>query len=292
MSRTEEPRAVRDNPEAAGGRFGVTLTPVKSGDPASGDPGPEVASTVRLLHRRRGWAWAAVVSVIALIVGAGLLGSLAPNASGAGLGVASVFLLLLAILAVVAVVVAVADTVRLHRLDADVRARASARTRHHPVTSHPVRYPPRHMVSWVFGWIMMLILLGLGVAALPGLVDGVGYVAGAEPTATFYPVSDHQSCGRGGCKLVTFGYIGHGTASGTAATWPAAVQLGQPFTVRRPLWDWGFGSELINSDGAAAGSIVAGVLFDGASVLILFAAYKLGHGWLQRRRQATGLVPG
>jgi hypothetical protein len=265
---------------------------VKSGDPPSAESDPDVASTVRLLHRRRGWTWAAVVSVISLIVGAGLLGSLAPNASGAGLGVASVFILLLAILAVLAVVAAVADTVRLHRLDAGLRARASARTQHHPVTAHPVRYPPRHRVSWVFGWIMMLVLLGLGVAALPGLVDGVAYVAGAEHTAEFYPMSDRQACGRGGCKIVTDGYIGHGTASGTPATWPAAVQLGQPFPVRRPLWDWGFGSELINGDGAAAGSIVAGVLFDGASVLILFAAYKLGRGWLERHRQAAGLVPG
>lgn len=266
---------------------------MKSGDPPSAESDPDVTSTVWLLHRRRGWAWAAVVSVIALIAGAGLVGSLAPNATGAGPGVASVFILVLAILAVVAVVAAVVDTVRLHRLDADLRARALARTRHHPVTAHPVRYPPRHRVSWVFGWIVMLVLLGLGVAALPGLVDGVAYAAGVEHTADFYPVSNHLSCvGRGGCKTVTDGYIGHGTASGTAATWPAEVPLGQPFTVRRPLWAWGFGSELITGDGAAASSIILGVLFDGASVLILFAAYKLGHGWLQRRRQAAGLVPG
>jgi hypothetical protein len=60
----------------------------------------EVAAAVRLLHRRRGWIWATVIGVVAFVVACGLLGSLAPNASGAGLGAASVFILLLALVAV------------------------------------------------------------------------------------------------------------------------------------------------------------------------------------------------
>jgi hypothetical protein len=54
---------------------------------------PEVAATVRLLHRRRGWAWTTVISVVAWLTACGLLGSLAPNASGAGLAVAAIFIL-------------------------------------------------------------------------------------------------------------------------------------------------------------------------------------------------------
>jgi hypothetical protein len=57
---------------------------------------------------------------------------------------------------------------------------AIQRTRHYPARAHASSYPPRHRFTRVFGWVMMLILLGIGVAALPGLVDGVAYLAGAE----------------------------------------------------------------------------------------------------------------
>jgi hypothetical protein len=44
---------------------------------------------------------------------------------------------------------------------------------HYPVRAHAYRYPPRHRWTWVFSWLVMAILLGLGVVALPALVDGV-----------------------------------------------------------------------------------------------------------------------
>jgi len=47
------------------------------------------------MHRRRGWVWATVISVVAFLVACGLLGARAPNGSGAGIAVASVFILLL-----------------------------------------------------------------------------------------------------------------------------------------------------------------------------------------------------
>lgn len=248
---------------------------------------------MRLLHRRRGWAWTAVVAVVALVVATGLLGSLAPNATGgAGLAVASVFILLLAVLAVVAVVAYIVDTVRLHRLDRGVRARAKARTFHHPVHAHAYRHPPRHRWTRVFSWLMMVILLGMGVVTLPALVDGVAYLGGAEHTATFLPTSYGQSCGRGGCTTVTDGYLGTG-GGGAAATWPDKVPLGVPFTVREPVWDWGFGAVLIDGDGSAVAYIVVGVLMDGFCGFILFAFYKVVRQWVRRRRQpASGLAIG
>lgn len=264
---------------------------MKSTDSAPVEADPEVAVAVRLLHRRRGWLWTAVVSVVAWLVACGLLGSLAPDGAGAGVAVAVVFILLLTAAAVVALLAAVIDTIRLHELDKGVRTRAAARTVHHPVRAHAYRYPPRHRGTWVFTWLMLLIILGLGAAALPALVDGIAYVTGAENTAVFYPTAYGQVCGRGGCSNVTNGFLGSGTQA-TAATWPVVVPLGVPITVRRPLWDWGFGSQLIDGDGAAAGSIVAGVLFDGGSALVLFAGYKVGRQWLRRRRGTTavGLV--
>jgi hypothetical protein len=50
------------------------------------------------------------------------------------------------------------------------------------------------------------------------------------------------------------------------------VPLGQPFSVRDPLWAWGTGRTLTNgdSDGSAIPTIVAGLFFDGVTLLLLY----------------------
>lgn len=243
-------------------------------------------------------------SAVAWVVTLGLLGSLDPNASGAAIAVPAMFVLLLTAVFVLAVVASIVDTVRLHRTDRDVRSQAAGRVTHHPVRGHAYRYPPRHRFSWVFAWVFMVILVGIGVAVLPGFVDGVAYLAGAESNATFVPVSYGQQCSKSGCSTVTNGYLESGSAGssgsgsvggapggsfagGTSVTWPGQVPLGQPFTVRAPLMDWGFGSTLIDGDGTAIGYIFAGVLLDGGAVLVLFAGYKLARNWLVHRRQGS-----
>jgi hypothetical protein len=279
-----------------------------SADSATSETSPEVAATVRLLHRRRGWIWTAVGSAVAWLVTLGLLGSLDPNASGAAIAVPAIFVLLLTAVFFVALVASIVDTVRLRRRDPHVRRQAGGRVAHHPVRAHAYRYPPRNRFTWLFAWAFMAILVGIGVAVLPGFVDGVAYVTGAESNATFVPVSYGQQCGKSGCWTVTNGYLESGSAAfsgsvggapgdsfagGTSLTWPGQVPLGQPFTVRAPLMDWGFGSTLIDGDGTAIGYILAGVLLDGGAVLVLFAAYKLLRNWLRHRRQgAVSAVPG
>ena len=63
--------------------------------------------------------------------------------------------------------------------------------------------------------------------------------------------------------------------------------------MREPVWNWGFGAQLIDGDGSAIAYIVLGVLLDGFSLLILFALYKAVRHWLEHRRQAgSGLVIG
>jgi hypothetical protein len=252
---------------------------VRSLDSTATDSDPEVTAAVRLLHRRRGWIWATVISVVAWLTVAGLLGSLAPDASGAA--VAAIFVLLLTVVAIVGLVASVADTVRLHRSDAGVRQRAVRRTAHYPARAHAYSYPPRHRFSWVFGWITMLILLGIGVPSLPGLVNGVAYLAGAENSSTFLPLSYSQECGRGGCTTATNGVL----ANGFGVTWPDQVPLGHAFDVREPLWNWGYGSALIDGDGTAIGYIIAGVLLDGFAVLVLVHLVKLVSRWLRHRQQ-------
>ena len=296
------------------------MEPVDSVDSATSETSPKVAATVRLLHRRRGWIWTAVGSAVAWLVTLGLLGSLDPNASGAAIAVPAIFVLLLTAVFVVALVASIVDTVRLHRISPHLRRQASGRVAHYPVRAHAYRYPPRHRFSWVFAWVFMVILVGIGVAVLPGFVDGVGYLSGAESNATFVPVSYGQQCSRSGCSTVTNGYLESGSAAfsgsgsgagsgsgsgpgsgggavggapggsvggGTSVTWPGQVPLGQPFTVRAPLMNWGFGSTLIDGDGTAIGYLFAGVLLDGGAVLVLFAAYKLLRNWLRHRRQVA-----
>jgi hypothetical protein len=258
---------------------------VKSSDSA-GAAGREVAAAVRLLHRRRGWVWATVLSFVAWLAAAGLLGALYPDGTGAGVTVGAILVLLLTAVVIVGLVASVVDTVRLHRLDAGVRRRAMPHTAHYPVRAHAYSYPPRHRFTWIFSWIMMLILLGIGVASLPGLVDGVAYLAGAESSSVFLPLSYSQDCGRSGCTTVTEGVL----ASGPSVTWPNQVPLDLPFQVREPLWNWGFGGQLIDGDGTAVTFIILGVLFVSFSALVLVHLVKLVRRWLRHRQQVRQLA--
>ena len=79
---------------------------------------------VRLHHRRRGWAWVAIGSVIGLVVYLGIGVNLFENLTGTAetLGVIPVFVLLALVLA--GLVVVIVDTSRIHRADAGVRVSA------------------------------------------------------------------------------------------------------------------------------------------------------------------------
>lgn len=243
----------------------------------------DVIDAVRLLHRRRGWVWTAVVGAVVWLVTLGLLGALAPNARGAGVDVAAVFVLLLTIVVVVALVASVVDTVKLHRLDPDVRSQARRRTTHHPVTAHAYRYPPHHRVTWVIAWVGMAIIVGVGVAVLPVLLNGMAYLAGLEKTVTFVPASYGQQCGRFGCSTITNGFLQN--AGHTPVTWPGTVPLGQPFAVREPVWAWGFGSQLIHTDPGALGAMVGALFVDGCSLLVIWAAVWAVRNWRRYRQQ-------
>jgi hypothetical protein len=158
-----------------------------------------------------------------------------------------------------------------------------------PVRAHPYSYPRRHRLSRIANWIGLLILLGVGVAVLPILVDGVGYLTGAETSSVFLPLSYSQECGRDGCNTVTDGTL----ASGASVIWPRRVPLGQEFPVREPLWDWGFGAQLINDDAGAIAAVVLGVLVDGFCVLLPVFLVKLArrrgrHGQQGRHARAAG----
>ena len=230
----------------------------------------DVANLVRLHHRRRGWAWVAIGSLIGLVVYLGIGVDLSENLTGTAgpLGTIPVFVLLALVL--VGLVVVSVDTSRIRRADAAVRVSARGSVSHYPLYAHVHRYPPHHRGSWVFAIFMLVAMTGITVAILPAEVNSWAYVVGAGNQDIFNPVSQAQACSgvpRTGCHLVTRGYLSN---SGADVTWGSQVPLGQPFRVRDPLWAWGTGRNLTSGDGSAIANIVGGLFFDGVTLLLLY----------------------
>ena len=249
----------------------------------------DVARLVKLHHRRRGWAWVAIGSVIGLVVYVGIGVHLSENLTGTAetLNAIPVFLLLALVLA--GLVVVIVDTARIHRADAAVRVSAKGSVSHYPLYAHAHRYPPRHRGSWVFVIFMLAAMTSISVLILPAEVNAWGYVADAENQDTFNPVSYGQACGGGvgrgvSCHTVTEGYL---STSGADVTWGSQVPLGQPFSVHDPLWAWGGGRTLTGGDSSAIPTIVTGLFFDGVALLLLYILVVIVRETPSRRSQAT-----
>jgi hypothetical protein len=246
---------------------------------------PEVDATVWLLHRRRGWGWTGGGNLLALVVFTIIGSHLWANANGALGAISGLVVLVLLALTVVGLIMAVVDTVRLHRRDGAVRDQARMGTSHHPVIAHAYRYPPRHHVSAWFSRLLLLGCLVLAICYLPDQVNGVAYLAGAGPTATFFPTSYGQDCGRGGCDTITEGTLVTG-GRGIPASWPGTASLGLPMTVRAPVWDGWSGTVSLTGDTAnAIIAIIVGLFLDAVGVLAGLALIEMTRHWLKRRRE-------
>jgi hypothetical protein len=257
----------------------------------------DVANLVRLHHRRRGWAWVATSSAIGLVVYLGIGVNLSENLTGTTeiLSVIAVFTLLA--LGLAGLVVVIVDTSRIRRADEAVQVRAKGSVSHHPLYAHAHRYPPRHHGSWVFVIVMLVAMTGIAIFILPAEVNSGAYLVGAETQDTFNPVSYGQACSggvpRGGCQEVTEGYL---SKTGADVSWGSQVPLGQAFSVRDPLWDWGRGRSLISGDGSAIANIIASLFFDGVALLLLYVLVVVvrgtSSGRSQRRPVSAGTDPG
>jgi hypothetical protein len=252
----------------------------------------DVAKLVKLHHRRRGWAWVAAGSVTGLAVYAGIGVNQSGNFTGPAEILSTITVFALLALALAGLVVVITDTVRIHRADENVRASAKSSVSHHPLYAHAHRYPPHHRGSWVFTIAMLVAMTCITVFILPAEVNSWAYVAGAESQGTFNPVSYGRVCvatRRGGnCQAVTEGYL---SGSGAGVTWSGQVPLGQPFSVRDPLWYWGRGRTLISGDAQAIGNIVAGLFFNGAALLLLYVLFVITRHTSSGRRSG-GRSPG
>jgi hypothetical protein len=245
----------------------------------------DVATLVRLHHRRRGWAWVATGSVIGLVVYAGVDVNLFGSVTGTAevVNVIAVFALLA--LALAGLVVVIVDTSRIHRAGVAARVSAKGSVSHYPLYAHVHRYPPRHRGSWLFAIVMLVAMAAITVTILPAEVNSWAYVVGAERQDTFNPVSYGQACSAhtghgGGCQTLTEGDL---SRSGADVTWGSQVPLGRPFSVRDPLWAWGRGRSLISGDGSAIANIIAGLFFDGMTILLLYVLVVIVRDTSSRR---------
>jgi hypothetical protein len=260
-----------------------------SSQPGAPVADPDVAAAVRLLHRRQGWGRMTVTCFIAFVLAAGASAS-AQSQGAAAPSWFQVMIIVLGALTIVGIVAAVADTAGLRRRPPGVRAQAVPLAARHPSRPHAHHYPPRHRVTWALRWVGLLLILVVAVVSLPGVVDGVAYLAGAGDTVTFDPVSYQTSCDQYGCQKSTDGILETG-GTGIQAAWPDVVPLGRPFQVREPVWRWGLGAALIDSDGIAVGAVLISLLIQGAAVLVMVRLVKLARTWVLHRRQRTAPAP-
>jgi hypothetical protein len=245
--------------------------------PAPRDTGEssDVAKLVRLHHRRRGWAFVAIGSLVGLVVYAGIDVNLFDKLTGTAETLSAISVFALLGLVVVGLVVVIADTSRIHHADAAVRVSAKGSVSHYPLYAHAYRFPPRHPGSWVAAIFMLVAMSAITAYILPPEVNSWAYVVGAEHQDTFNPVSYGQACSGlssrrgGGCRIVTEGYLSN---SGADVTWGSHVPLGHPFSVRDPVWAWGTGRNIdtYTGYGSAIPTIVAGLFFDGVTLLLLY----------------------
>jgi hypothetical protein len=242
----------------------------REGRPRSGGS-PEARRAARLLRRRRGWTWTAAGSLAGLVMYVILGVNFFGNLTGAANVISAVPVFVLLGLIPFGLIAAVADTVRLHRLEAVIRAGMPGGT-----LDGILPRPSRHQGAGVILGVILACLVLPALLYLPRQVDAVAYLAGAGPQDTFVPVSHRQVCGKEGCSTVTDGILENG---GESVTWPGRTPLGRSFTVRTPVWAAGPGRTLTPGTGTATGRVILGLFFD---VIAAFAMAVL-IGWMRQR---------
>jgi hypothetical protein len=248
---------------------------------------------VHLLHRRSGWGWTATGGFLAFMLASAVYSN-RYSATGSGPVAILIIMMVLAALTIIGLVVAVVDSVLLSRRSAALRWRAISFAEQHSRRAHAYRYPPQHGLSFLTVWVMLVCMLGLGVLFLPGVVNGVSYLSGGnsvlfvpqswQPTCSFYYSTGNV------CSTSTNGILKTGGA-GMSATWPDQVPLNHPFLIREPLWRWGLGAALIDTDKTAIIAICISLLFIGFSVVIVIFFVKMVRNWLLYRRQKAARGP-
>lgn len=256
-------------------------------EPDAAGAAPGAAASVRLLRRRQRWSRAAGTLIVL-----GLLGWAAGHeASSSGAPPPLWYQLVIAGFGAVGVAcaaVAVVQSVRLRRSSPETRASADRIFAQDQARQSARHYPRWNALLQVVVWAGMLMFVAVAVVSVPAAVNGVAYLAGAEKTVTFSPVSHETVCHtRGGCETVTEGIMETG-GQGTEATWPHEVPLGKPFPIRQPYWQWGLGAVLIDSAAIAVAAILVSLLMQAFAVLLAVRLIiRIRRRWRHRREVAA-----
>jgi hypothetical protein len=241
------------------------------------------------MHHRHGWNLATATFLAAFGLGYGAIA----NGNSEGAAAPSWFVILtiaLLVMMVVSIIVVVAYSVVLRRKPLAVLEQAAPVAARHRHGSRAHHYPPRHVVTWAVRWFGLVLILFVAVVSMPALVDATAYLAGAEKTVTFVPISHQTNCDQYSCRAVTDGILETGGA-GVSSSWQAVVPLGKPFQVREPVWRWGLGLSLINTDATAVIALVVSLLIEGAGVLVVILIARLALNWRRHRQRQTPKVP-
>ena len=249
--------------------------------------GPEVTASARLLRRRQRWSRAAGTLVVLCLLGA----AAGHEASSSGTPPPLWYDLVIAgfgALGLACAAVAVVQSVRLRRGPQEIRASAGKVFAEQQARQSARHYPRWNALFQVVLWTGMLMIVAVAVVSVPAVVNGVAYLAGAEKTVTFDPVSHETVCHtRGGCEVVTEGVMETG-GQGTEATWPHEVPLGKPFPIRQPFWQWGLGAALIDSAVIAVVAILVSLLIQAFAVFIVVRMFiRVRARWRHRREVAA-----
>jgi len=255
--------------------------------PGGAAAGPEVTASARLLRRRQVWSRVAGTLVVLCLLGA----AAGHEASSSGTPPPLWFDLVIAgfgVLGLACAAVAVAQSARLRRGPQEVRASAGKVFAAQQARQSARNYPRWNALFLVILWAGSLMIVAVAVLSVPAVVNGVAYLAGAEKTVTFDPVSHETVCHtRGGCEVVTEGVMQTG-GQGTEASWPHEVPLGRPFPIRQPFWQWGLGAALIDSAAIAVVAVLVSLLIQAFAVFIVVRlVIRLRGRWRHRREVAA-----
>jgi hypothetical protein len=247
------------------------------------DQDPQLDAAVRLVRRRRRWGWTALAGFIGFLIAISAYSNQYNDSTNTGPVAVLAVAMAIGALTVAGLVMVVATSVQLRRQNAARRTQA---------VSYVAREAARRSRSGRYDWALasgaLVVALGAAVLFLPGLVNGVSYLAGGK-TSTFVPQFHTVSCsyhGTGQCQTVTVGILKTGGA-GVTSTWPDDVPLGRPFQVREPVWTWGLGAGLLDGDGIAIGAALISLLFDGLAVLAVIFFVNVMRSRLGRLRRAS-----
>jgi len=236
----------------------------------------------RIIWRRRLAAWIAVAALVSILVAWG---------RGPGYFYAPVLAL-----SVVAAAFAGAQTIRLRR-------RGVATVWFLDVWFRPIRPElipedrPYVRPARLPRLVLLIVVTGIFVGSLSNQVNSVAYLTGQSPTVSFLPQFQSRQCEKKDPARCTTYTTGIREDTGTQVVRVGALAIGQPISVRAPLWRWPSPGQQLLTNSSAEGFIYLGMLIDVtlASILSGYVRRWLrrspGRPWRPRPVPEEDLVP-